>query len=137
MIELTLELAQQAAHAALVKARALNKPFSVAVVDEAGRLMYFLRDTGAGFLTFDTSRAKAVAAASFRRKTSDVAASRDANPLLWFSLPAVSQGQALPSPGGIPLLRDGRVIGGIGVGGGLPDEDDAVAQAGADAITAS
>lgn len=134
MIELTLELAQSAAHAALAKARSLGKPFSVSVVDEAGRLMYFLRDTGAGFLTFDTSRAKATAAASFRRATSDIAAGRDANPLLWYSLPAVSGGQALPSPGGMPLLREGRVIGAIGVGGGLPDEDDQVATAGAEAI---
>lgn len=129
MIDLTLELACRAVEAALDHARGFGKPFCVAAVDEAGRLVVLKRQDGAGFLTVDTSQAKAIAAASFRRATSDVAAARDANPLLWFSLPAVTGGRALPSPGGYPLQRGGRVIGGIGVGGGTPDEDDAIAQA--------
>jgi uncharacterized protein GlcG (DUF336 family) len=45
------------------------------------------------------------------------------------------QGQALPTPGGAPLLRGGRVIGGIGCGGGTGEEDQQCADAGAAAIT--
>ena len=134
MIDLTLELACRAVEAALAHAASFGKPFSVAIVDEAGRLVALKRQDGAGFLPVDTSQAKAVAAASFRRATSDVAATRDANPLLWFSLPSVTAGRALPSPGGYPLTRGGRVIGGVGVGGGTPDEDDAIAQAAVRAI---
>ena len=123
MIEMTQELAERAAKAALTKGRDFHKPFTVSVVDESGRLVYLARGDGAGFYTADTSRAKAMAAASFRRSTLDINDHRDANPLLWFSLSGVIPGDALPSPGGLPLRRGERVIGAIGIGGGLPHED--------------
>jgi glc operon protein GlcG len=136
MIELSLDMAERVAKAAQAAAARYNKPFSISVVDEAGRLVYFARGDGAGFFTFDTSRAKAMAAASFRRSTMEITEGKDLNPLLWYSLPSVVPGQALPSPGGAPIYLDGRVIGGIGVGGGLPDEDHAIALAGAAALGA-
>lgn len=134
MIEMTLELAQKAAAAAHEASRQFKKPVSVAVVDEAGRLVFYSRADGAGFFTFDTSRAKAMAAASFRRSTMEITQHKDQNPLLWYSLPSVVPAQALPSPGGVPIWRDGRVIGGIGIGGAAPDEDHVCAVAGAEAI---
>jgi uncharacterized protein GlcG (DUF336 family) len=74
-----------------------------------------------------------MASASFRRTTMDITEHKDLNPLLWYSLPSVVPAQALPSPGGVPIWRDGRVIGGVGVGGGAPDEDHEIATAGAKA----
>ena len=136
MIEMTLKLAEQIAQAAHAKAREFKRPMSVAVVDESGRLVYYSRADGAGFFTFDTSRAKAMAAASFKRTTQDITDHKDLNPLLWFSLPSVVPAQALPSPGGVPIWRDNRLIGAIGIGGGAPDEDHACALAGAAAATA-
>jgi len=58
------------------------------------------------------------------------------HPLLrvFSSPPAVTAGRALPSPGGYPLTREGRVIGGVGVGGGTPAEDDTVALAAVRAV---
>lgn len=134
MIEMTLELARKAADAAHETSKQFEKPMSVAVVDEAGRLVFYSRADGAGFFTFDTSRAKAMAAASFRRSTMDITANKDQNPLLWYSLPSVMPAQALPSPGGVPIWKNDRVIGAIGIGGGQPDEDDVCATAGANAI---
>ncbi|MCS3904567.1 uncharacterized protein GlcG (DUF336 family) [Methylohalomonas lacus] len=134
MIEMTLEMARQAAEAAHETSKQFNKPMSVSVVDEAGRLVFYSRGDGAGFFTFDTSRAKAMAAASFRRSTMEITEHKDQNPLLWYSLPSVMPAQALPSPGGVPIWKDGHVIGGIGLGGGAPDEDDTCAIAGAKAI---
>jgi len=134
MIEMTLELAQKAAEAAHEASKQYGKPMSVSVVDEAGRLVFYSRADGAGFFTFDTSRAKAMAAASFRRSTMEITKHKDQNPLLWYSLPSVMPAQALPSPGGIPIWKDGRVIGAIGIGGGSPDEDSTCAIAGANAI---
>lgn len=131
MIEMTLELAEQIAKAAHEKSREFKRPMSVAVVDESGRLVYYSRADGAGFFTFDTSRAKAMAAASFRRSTQDITDHKEQNPLLWYSLPSVVPAQALPSPGGVPILRNGHVIGAIGIGGGAPDEDHQCALAGA------
>lgn len=131
MIEMTLELAESIGKAALAKANEMGRPMSASVVDESGRLVYFARSNGAGFFTFDTSRAKAMAAASFKRSTMEITENKDANPLLWYSLPSVVPAQALPSPGGIPILKNGHVIGGLGLGGGAPDEDHQCALAGA------
>ncbi len=131
---MTLEIAERLGKAALTKANEIGRPMSVSVVDESGRLVYFSRSDNAGFFTFDTSRAKAMAAASFKRSTMEITENKDANPLLWFSLPSVVPAQALPSPGGVPIMKNGHVIGGIGLGGGAPDEDHACALAGTLAI---
>ena len=131
---MTQELAEKIGKTALAKAEELGRPMSVSVVDESGRLVYYSRQNGAGFFTFDTSRAKAMAAASFKRSTMDITENKDQNPLLWYSLPSVVPAQALPSPGGVPIYRDGRVIGALGMGGGSPDEDQECALAGAAAI---
>ncbi|MCG8379062.1 MAG: heme-binding protein [Proteobacteria bacterium] len=88
----------------------MGRPMSVSVVNESGRLVYY-------------SRAKAMAAASFKRSTMEITEGKDANPLLWYSLPSVVPAQALPSPGGLPIFKDDRLIGALGLGGGAPDED--------------
>lgn len=134
MIEMTLELAEKIAKAAHEKANEYNRPMSVSVVDESGRLVYYSRADNAGFFTFDTSRAKAMAAASFKRSTMEITENKEANPLLWYSLPSVVPAQALPSPGGLPLFRENRLIGAVGLGGGSPEEDHECALAGAKVI---
>jgi glc operon protein GlcG len=134
MIEMSLEMAEKIARAAHQKALDFKKPVSVSVVDESGRLVYFSRGDNAGFFTCDTSRAKAMAAASFKRSTMEIAEHKDANPLLWYSLPSVVPAQALPSPGGLPIFKNGHIIGGVGIGGGSPEEDHECALAGAAAI---
>jgi uncharacterized protein GlcG (DUF336 family) len=136
MIELNLEMAEKAVKAAHEAARKINKPIGVTVVDESGRVVLSSRGDGAGFYTIDTSRAKAMASASFRRSTMDIAKHHDLNPLLWYNMAAVIPGQALTSPGAVPIIRDGRVIGAIGIGGGAPEEDQACALAGATAAVA-
>jgi hypothetical protein len=83
MAELTLEMAEKAAKAAQAKARELGTPMSVSVVDDAGRLVLFARGDGTGFFTPETSRAKAVAAAAFRRPTKDMANLRESAPAFW------------------------------------------------------
>jgi uncharacterized protein GlcG (DUF336 family) len=130
MIEMTLEIAQRAALAALAKAGEIKKPMSVTVVDEGGRLVVALRGDGTGFLTTETSRAKAVAAASFKRATLEMVELQKTNPF-WSAVPAVTRGEALPTGGAVPILLNGRVIGGIGCGGGTPEEDHVCAMAGA------
>jgi uncharacterized protein GlcG (DUF336 family) len=72
MIDLKLEMAEAAVKAAQARARALGTPMTVTVVDEAGRLVLTARGDGTGFLTPETSRAKATAAAAFRRSTADL-----------------------------------------------------------------
>lgn len=49
-------------------------------------------------------------------------------------IPSVVPAQALPSPGGVPILKDSHVIGALGLGGGAPDEDHECALAGVAAV---
>src|SRR6059036_4313504 len=117
MIDMTLAMAERAARAAQDKARQLGTPMTVTVVDEAGRLVLCARGDGTGFFTPETSRAKAVAAAAFKRSTKELA-EMVAQGGFWGIVPTILQGQALPTLGGAPVLRGGKVIGGIGCGGG-------------------
>src|SRR5262249_25802754 len=64
VIDMTLEIAERAVRAAQARARELGTPITVSVVDEAGRLVLCARGDGTHFLTPDTSRGKAVAAAA-------------------------------------------------------------------------
>ncbi len=134
MIDMTLELAERAVKAAQAKARALGTVMTVTVVDEAGRLVLSARGDGTGFFTPETSRAKAVAAAAFRRPTSELAKLVAGGSIFWNAVPTILGGQARPSDGGAPLVRGGRVIGGIGCGGGTGEQDHECAIAGAAAI---
>jgi glc operon protein GlcG len=136
MIEMTLDIAQRAAAAALARAREIGANMSVAVVDEAGRTVLVLRGDGASFMGPETARAKAVTAANFRRSTRALGESAMANVLFWQSAAAVTGGELLPSMGGAPIRKDGRVIGAIGCGGGQGVQDDDCAERGAAAVSA-
>lgn len=134
MIEMTLATAEQAVRAAQARARELGTPMTVTVVDEAGRLVLCARGDGTGFLTTETSRAKAVAAANFRRPTQEMGALWAEHSPFWGNVAAALGGQVLPSIGGVPLRVGGRVIGAIGCGGGTGEQDHECAVAGARAV---
>ena len=130
MIQMTLQVAETAVRAAQDKAKALGSPMTVTVVDEAGRLVLSARGDGTGFFSPETSRAKAVAAAAFKRPTKELA-ELAAQGGFWSLVPSVLQGQVLPTLGGTPIVSGGQVIGGIGCGGGTGLQDQECADAGA------
>ena len=135
MVQLTLEMADQVVKAAFEKARELGTPMTISVVDAAGHIVLCARGDGTGFLSPETSRAKAVAAAAFRRSTKEMAEMHQAGSPFWSTIASVLNGQVLPSTGGLPLIVEGKVIGGIGCGGGLSGEQDHLcAEAGAAAL---
>jgi glc operon protein GlcG len=131
MVDMTLAMAERAVRAAQDRARQLGAPMTVTVVDEAGRLVLCARGDGTGFFTPETSRAKAVAAANFRVSTAEMAERAQKGSAFWASVPSVLTGQILPSHGGMPITVKGRVIGGIGCGGGTGEQDHECAVAGA------
>jgi uncharacterized protein GlcG (DUF336 family) len=133
MIDMTLEMAETAVKAAQAKARALRAPMTVTVVDESGRLVLSARGDGTGFFSTETSRAKAMAAASFKKRTAELA-ELVAKGGFWSIVPTVLQGQILPTLGGSPIMRGGRVIGAIGCGGGTGEQDQECSDAGAAAV---
>src|SRR5947207_15073844 len=99
MIDLTLQMAEAAVRAAQGKAKALGSPMTVTVVDEAGRLVLSARGVGTGFLTPETSRAKATAAAAFRRGTAALPTLGAKGWGFWLVLPVVARGDVLPPIG--------------------------------------
>jgi len=133
MIDMTLEMAETAVKAAQARARALRAPMTVTVVDEAGRLVLSARGDGTGFFSTETSRAKAMAAASFKKRTAELA-DMVAKGGFWSIAPTVLQGQILPTLGGSPIMRGGRLIGAIGCGGGTGEQDQECSDAGAGAV---
>jgi glc operon protein GlcG len=137
MAELTLAMPEKAVKAAQARARELGTPMSVTVVDAAGRLVLCARGDGTGFFTPETSRAKAVAAAAFRRPTKEMVNLRESAPAFWGNVAAVLGGQALPSIGAVPVFSSGSLIGAVGCGGGTGEQDHLCAEAGAAAMTGS
>lgn len=134
MIELTLDMAERAAKAALAKAKALGTVMTASVVDEAGRTVLVMRGDGAGFFSTETSHAKAMAAANFRRSTKELGEMALKGSAFWAAVPAVLGGEVLPSIGGVVITKNNKVIGAIGCGGGTGDQDHECAVAGAEAL---
>lgn len=122
---LTLDDAQRIATAAQAEAMANDWRVVIAVVDDGGHLLYLQRTHDTQFGSVETAIAKAYAAVAFQRPTK---ASEDAvlsGRLIHLALPSV-----IPAEGGVPLLRDGLVIGGLGVSGVRSFQDGQVAAAG-------
>ncbi len=97
---------------------------SIAVVDEAGYLLHLERQDGAPLQSPEIATGKARTAAIGRVPTKaleDVVRERPAVALM--------PGR-LPIQGGVPLILDGEVIGGVGVSGVKSHEDEIVAEAG-------
>src|SRR5438552_17832727 len=105
---------------------------TISVVDEAGRLVLTARGDGTGFFSPETSRAKAMAAASFKKRTAELA-DLVAKGGFWSIVPTVLQGQILQTLGGSPILRTGRANGASGCVGGKHNHEQATAGAGSTA----
>ena len=112
---LTTADALKVAKVALQACRNKGYKVSVAVVDGAGHLKVLLRDDGAGPHTVDSSRRKAYTALSLRRPTHELAQLVVKNPQIR-ALGRMND-DILLLGGGLPIHADGRIVGGVGVGG--------------------
>ncbi len=118
--------------AAVAKAEELGCKQNVAVVDDGGNLKAFGRMDGAPLLGVEGCQRKAFTAL-FGVGTQDLYKAIKDDQSLVVGLSHFSR--ATMVGGGLPIVVDGEVIGGIGVGGGTVDEDVACSQAGLDALS--
>ena len=133
MGDITLAQAQVLVETALKKATEIDTLMNIAVVDAGGNLKAFARMDGAWLGSIDISIRKARTARFFDMNTGDVGAlSQPSGPLYNIE---VSNGGLITFPGGIPLRLDGEIVGGIGVSGSSVENDHAVAEAGANALS--
>jgi glc operon protein GlcG len=122
---LTLEDAKAIASAAEVEARANNWNVVIAVVDDGGHLLYLQRSHDTQFGSVETAIMKANAAVAFKRPTKSSEDAVLSGRLIHLALPGV-----IPAEGGIPVLHESTVIGGVGVSGVRSFQDGQIAQAG-------
>jgi uncharacterized protein GlcG (DUF336 family) len=111
-----IDLALEAARAALETAKARSYHVAVAVADRCGQLLVLLRADGAGPHLIDSARRKAYTAASSNNRTSIISR-------------AVDERSGAPDPhlvylegvlmvgGGVPILAGHELVGAIGVAG--------------------
>ncbi|MFF4754930.1 GlcG/HbpS family heme-binding protein [Streptomyces sp. NPDC002514] len=119
------EILIAAAHRA---AQAAGVPVSITVLDAGGHLLAFRRDDQAVLISGETSTRKAFTALQLNAPTADlVDLVKPDGP--FHSLPTALDRPLLFIAGGIPVHRDGRLIGAIGVGGGAPTQDHSFASA--------
>jgi uncharacterized protein GlcG (DUF336 family) len=130
---ITLEEAHKVVMAARRKAEDIGVPMNIAVVDAGNNLTEFVRMDGAWLGSIDIAMSKAFTARAFDMTSAALgAAAQTGGPL--FGIQAGNQGKIIIFGGGVPLQKDSRVVGAIGVSGGSVPQDIEVAEAGAHAF---
>lgn len=130
---ITLNQAREIIAAAERKASEIGQPMNIAIADEGGNLIAHVRMDGAWIGSIDISIKKAYTSRAFDIATKDLAAHSQSGGQ-FFGIHASNDGRIMIFAGGIPLKKDGKVIGAIGVSGGSGEQDHAVAEAGASAL---
>ncbi len=124
---LLLSNALKAAQAGHQKAAELNIHCGIAVVDAGGNTLVVLRHEQASFLMSQTSQAKAFAAAAFKFTGEEMEELSKTNPHFWETVPSVIDRAVLPTRGSAPIITAGNCVGGVGVGGSTPEQDQEIA----------
>lgn len=126
---LNLEAIKTMVTAAEAEAQKRNVQVTLCVVDESGNLLFLQKADNAGINTIQFAQKKARAAAIYGRPSKD-----QADQLKNGNLQVLVFPEAFPNQGGVPIKVDGRTIGGIAASGAASEVDEAIAQAGVDAL---
>ena len=123
--------AMQMLAAGVHTAEAMGQPQCIVIVDASGQLSGEIRMTGAKFLSRKSAKAKALTAASIGAPSAAIP--EPVRP----AIGAATGGCVTGLPGGLPIIVDGVLLGGIGVGSGTGPQDIEVAEAALAAIGAN
>ena len=132
---LTLSDARLVLEGAEAKSKAIGVDMDVAVVDDGGHLLAFIRMDGARVTSIDVAVSKAFTAACARRATHEYAKVAAAGGPS-FGIHVSNQGRFMIVGGGLPIFVDGVIAGGVGCSSGSPDQDRECSQAGIDRLLA-
>ncbi|MFN3276731.1 MAG: GlcG/HbpS family heme-binding protein [Paracoccus sp. (in: a-proteobacteria)] len=114
---------------ATAHAREIGVPMCIAVTDDSGQLIAFERMEGGKVTSTTIAIDKAFTAAAAKKATHDYGtASQPGAPA--YGINSALGGRLMVVGGGLPVVWQGQVVGGIGVSSGSPAQDQAVAQAG-------
>ena len=133
MTAVKLEDARRVISAAEKKASEIGQPMNIAVADEGGNIVAHVRMDNAWIGSIDIAMKKAYTSRAFEIETKELAKHSQSGGE-FFGVHVSNNGKIMIFAGGIPLKRDSKVVGAIGVSGGSGDQDHAVAAAGAAAF---
>jgi len=133
MSEITAAAAHAAIEAGIAKAKEINSPSSIAILDSGRNLIAFHRMDGALLASIEISQGKAYTARSLNMKTADVTEYvQPGGP--FYGMETSHRTPMVVFGGGVPVEKAGAVIGAVGVAGGMVPDDVAVAEAVAAAL---
>jgi uncharacterized protein GlcG (DUF336 family) len=122
-LKLTHEGALRMLHAGVAKALEMKQPQCITITDDGGHLLAFVRMDDAKVLSIDSSRKKAMTAASARTPSGQTHVANE------IKLALATEGKLTNLLGGLPVVVDGHLIGAVGVGSGTGEQDLEVAKA--------
>jgi glc operon protein GlcG len=115
--------------AAEAEAKKRNVEVTICIVDESGNLLFLQKADGASLNTIQFAQKKARHAAAYRAPSKDGAEAVKNGRTEALSFP-----DFFPNQGGLPIQVDGQTLGGIAASGAKSEIDEAIAQAGIDAL---
>jgi uncharacterized protein GlcG (DUF336 family) len=119
--------------AATAHAEKIGQPMNIAVVDAGGNLLAFERMPNAWLGSIDIAINKAWTSRAFDIETKALGENSQPEDQ-FFGIHASNGGKVMIFAGGVPLKKDGKVVGGLGISGGSGKQDQAVAEASAEAF---
>lgn len=128
---LSIEDARVLTEGARAKAQGISIPMCIAVTDESGNLISFERMDGGKVTSTIIAQDKAFTAAGARKATHEYNEVCKPGSLV-FGIHTAIGGRLSVVGGGLPIVVDGEVVGGIGISSGTPQQDMECAQAGID-----
>jgi glc operon protein GlcG len=128
---ITLDQAKKVLAGAEAEAKKNNWNVVISVVDPGGQLVTMSRLDNTQFGSIEVAREKAYSAVAFRRPTK---AFQDAVGQGGENLRILRLSGASPLEGGIPIVVDGKIVGGVGVSGVTSAQDAQIARAGIEAL---
>lgn len=115
--------------AAEAEAKRRNVEVTLCVVDDSGNLLFLEKADAASINTIQFAQKKARHAAFYRKPSKDAADAVQSGHVEAMAMP-----EFFPNQGGLPIIVDGQILGGIAASGAKSDIDEAIAQAGIDAL---
>ncbi|WP_282078271.1 GlcG/HbpS family heme-binding protein [Epibacterium ulvae] len=116
---------------ARARATEIGVPMCIAITDDSGNLIAFERMDGGKVTSTIIAMDKAYTAAGAKKATHEYGEiSQPGKPA--YGISSAIGGRLMVVGGGLPILVDGAVVGGIGISSGTPAQDQDVAQAGID-----
>jgi uncharacterized protein GlcG (DUF336 family) len=128
--DITVEMAKKIAAGTIAECQSNKWNVAVAVVNTHGSLVYYERMNHTQSASAKIAVDKASAAAMYRRPTRAFLDAISKSGPATMTLPGV-----VASPGGVPIMSGGKVIGGVGVSGVTGDQDEQCAKAGLAALS--